>query len=42
MSKTFKELLKEERTIFGTWLQIPSPEIAEIFGYAGFEFAIVQ
>lgn len=42
MSKTFKELLKEERTIFGTWLQIPSPEIAEIFGYAGFEFAIVD
>ena len=43
MAKTsFKNLLKLNRTILGTFLQIPAPEMAEIVGYAGFDCAIID
>ena len=43
MPKTsFKDLLKLDRTILGTFLQIPAPEMAEIVGFVGFDCAIID
>ena len=42
MKKLFKQLLKENRTLLGTFLQIPAAEMAEIAGFAGLDFAIID
>lgn len=38
----FKKLLLSGKTIIGTFLQIPAAETAEIAGYAGLDFAIID
>ena len=42
MPQNFKLLLQEKGRLFGSFLQLPSLEVAEIFGYAGFEFLIID
>ena len=40
--KLFKSLLQQKRPLIGTFLQLPSPEVAEIFGFCGFDFVIID
>ncbi len=44
--KNFREKIRksvtEGRPLLGTFLQLPSPEIAEIFGYCGYDFVIID
>lgn len=42
MRRSFRALLAERRSLVGTWAQIPHPEVVEILGHAGFDFAIVD
>jgi 4-hydroxy-2-oxoheptanedioate aldolase len=42
MRRSFRSLLGEGRSLVGTWAQIPHPEVVEILGHAGFDFAIVD
>lgn len=37
-----KKKLKEGKTVFGTWMVIPSSTIAEIFAQAGMDFIIID
>ncbi|MHB8617975.1 MAG: HpcH/HpaI aldolase family protein [Chloroflexota bacterium] len=39
---TLRVELSARRPVVGTWLQTPSPEIAEILGLAGYDFLIVD
>ena len=39
---SFKESLSTGKTLLGTFLQIPAAECAEIVGYSGFDFGIVD
>lgn len=38
----FKDLLKNNKHVIGTILQIPSPEILEILKYAGLDFVVID
>lgn len=40
--KVIKEAVETKKPILGTFLQLPSPEIAEIFGYNGFDYVIID
>jgi 4-hydroxy-2-oxoheptanedioate aldolase len=40
--KTFADLLSKDGLIFGTWSQIPSPDLVEILGCSGFDFTIID
>lgn len=40
--KMFKDILSSGKTIIGTFLQLPAGEVAEIAGYAGLDFAIID
>ncbi len=42
MAKNFKSMLREKEHLFGSFLQLPSLEVAEIFSYSGFEFLIID
>lgn len=42
MPKTFKQLMQEKESFFGSFIQIPSPEVVEAFGFAGFDFVIID
>jgi len=42
MSKTFGSLMKEKERFFGSFIQMPSPEVVEIYGHAGFDFVIID
>ncbi|WP_439578407.1 HpcH/HpaI aldolase family protein [Elioraea sp.] len=42
MRRSFRALLAAGRTAIGTWAQIPHPEVIEILGQAGLDFAIVD
>ena len=37
-----KEKLKNGNVVFGTWMVIPSPTLAEIFGLAGMDFLVID
>jgi 4-hydroxy-2-oxoheptanedioate aldolase len=37
-----KKRLKDGETLFGTWMVIPSPTLAEVFGSAGMDFIIID
>lgn len=39
---SLKATLQEGRAVFGTWLNSPSPSQAEIIGYAGFDFVMLD
>ncbi len=39
---TFRSLLNTGKTLLGTFLQIPAPDLAEIIGISGFDCAIVD
>jgi 4-hydroxy-2-oxoheptanedioate aldolase len=39
---SLKTALREGRAVFGTWLNSPSPSQAEIIGYAGFDFVMLD
>jgi 4-hydroxy-2-oxoheptanedioate aldolase len=39
---SLKAALQEGRAVFGTWLNSPSPSQAEIIGYAGFDFVMLD
>ena len=40
--RTFKSQLISEKTLLGTFLQIPAAEVSEIVGISGLDFAIVD
>lgn len=40
--KSFRDLLKNRTPLLGTFLQLPSPEITEIFGFCGYDFVIID
>lgn len=42
MPKNFKSILKEKDCLFGSFLQLPSLEVAEIFSFGGFDFLIID
>ena len=42
MDKTFKQRITEGEKLIGTWIQGGSPEITEIVGLSGFDFAIID
>lgn len=42
MRRDLGTLLRDDRIVLGTWNQIPSPEIVDIIGWAGFEFAVID
>lgn len=42
MKKTFRSLLNSEKKCFGTFVQLPCPEIVEILGYCGYDFVIID
>lgn len=37
-----KEKIKDGEVILGSFVFIPSPTVMEIFGYSGFDFAIID
>ena len=37
-----REALGGGRTVYGTWVQTPSPEVVEILGWAGWDFVILD
>jgi 4-hydroxy-2-oxoheptanedioate aldolase len=39
---SFRALLSREAPVIGTWAQLPHPEVVEILGGFGFDFAIVD
>ena len=39
---TFKQALREGRTVYGTWLMSGAPSTAEALGCAGFDFLVVD
>ncbi len=41
-TNTLKQALKAGRTVFGPFVNIPSPMVVEVIGYAGFDFAILD
>ena len=42
MDFSIKEKLNKGEVVFGTFFKVNSPNIAEIFGYAGFDFIIID
>ena len=42
MKRRFSELKEAERSFIGTGVMVPSAEIVEIAGYAGFDFVIID
>lgn len=42
MGKSLKEKLQQGETVFGCFSLIPSPQIQEIIGVSGFDFAIID
>lgn len=40
--KLFKEKIKKGQKLIGTWIQAGSPEIVEVVGLSGFDFAIID
>jgi len=40
--RSFKELFDKDGPIMGTWSQIASPDVVEILGRSGFDFAIID
>ena len=41
-TNALKRALKEGRTVFGPFVNIPSPIVVEVIGHAGFDFAILD
>jgi 4-hydroxy-2-oxoheptanedioate aldolase len=39
---SLKQSLRDGQTLIGTWLNAPSPSQAEIIGYAGFDFVVLD
>lgn len=37
-----RQALADQRNVFGTWVQTPSPEVVEILGWAGWDFVILD
>lgn len=42
MNQNFKEMVREGERPLGTWVQIGSPEVVEITGLSGFDFAVID
>lgn len=42
MQNTFKERLHNGERAIGIWLGLPSPELVELAGYAGFHFVVID
>jgi len=42
MRKSFKELFQTRRHTLGTFIQLPCPELVEIFGTAGYDFILID
>ena len=40
--RSFREILRKRELTIGSWLQLGSPEVAEIMANAGFEFLVVD
>lgn len=40
--KKIQESVATKKALLGTFLQLPSPEIAEIYGYCGYDFVIID
>ncbi len=42
MSRSLVRMLREERLLRGTWAQIRAPEVVDMIGAAGFDFAVID
>ncbi len=40
--RLFKEEIRKGKRLIGTWIQIGSPEVVEMVGLAGFDFAVID
>ena len=41
-TKDIRSLLAEDKATIGTWLQLPSPDVAEIMARAGYDWVAVD
>jgi len=42
MGRLFKDLLIQHKPFIGTFIQLPCPDMVEIFSYSGFDFVIID
>lgn len=42
IKRSFKDEVHQGKKLFGTWIQMGSPEVVEMVGLAGFDFAIID